>query len=46
MKYRTDLNEDELPLPPSNHSEAELYVERLLQEFEILREIWENERKY
>lgn len=46
MKYRADLTEDEAPLPPSKPNEAELYIERLLQEFEILREIWESERKF
>ena len=44
MKYKIELTEQNLN-PQSKPNEAEIFIERMLQEFKILREIWESERK-
>jgi hypothetical protein len=43
MKYRADLTEQD-QTAQNNPNDAEEYVERMLLEFELLREIWESEK--
>lgn len=46
MKYREDLTKEEQPKTQSPTNYLEKFVSETLHEFEILKEIWESERKF
>ena len=45
MKYRAELTDKE-QTTEEQPNKAEIFVEQMLLEFELLREIWEHEGKY